>query len=237
MSNSSEQERSRKSRQYRMRKRLEDVDETRRRIIEAAVELHGSVGPAETTISAIAERAGVQRSTVYRHFPDEESLFGACTSHWRSRHPWPAHERWREIGDPGERLARGLGELYAYYAAGRAVIANSYRDMAVMPDFVAATRAAQLNMMHDALMAGWRATGRRRRLLAAAVTHAIDFRSWESLTEAGLTAAEAAQLMTRMVAAAAAGTGHEPMTTGRLSAPVATSTTTPAHPRRGGSRR
>ena len=78
------------TRPYRMRKRLEDVEETRRRIVEATVELHGTVGPANTTYAGVAALADVQRSTVYRHFPDEEALFGACTSHWFARHPWPA---------------------------------------------------------------------------------------------------------------------------------------------------
>lgn len=192
------------SRPYRMGKRLDDVDETRRRIVEAAVELHGSVGPKETTISAIAERAGVQRSTVYRHFPDDEALFGACTGHWMARHPWPDPEAWRTIGDPAERLAHGLGQLYAFYAEGRDMIANSLRDVEVMPAFVGAAMAARLAAMRRALAAGWKLRGRRRVLLDAAVAHAVDFRSWESLTGAGLTPADAARLMARMVTAGAA---------------------------------
>jgi len=199
MSNSVEQSRSMNIRQYRMRKRLDDVNETRRRIVEAAVELHGSIGPAGTTISAVAERAGVQRSTVYRHFPDEEALFGACTSCWLSEHPWPEYLRWKEIDDPAERLARALVEVYEFYAAGRAMIANSYRDIAVMPEFVGAAMAAQIQGMHEALTVGWKARGRQHALLKAAVAHVLDFRSWQSLTDAGLTPAEAAQLMTQMV--------------------------------------
>jgi AcrR family transcriptional regulator len=184
-----------------MRKRLDAVDETRRRIVEAAVELHGSVGPAETTVSAIAERAGVQRSTIYRHFPDEESLFGACTSHWLSGHPWPDHEQWSLLADPAERLAHGLDELYRFYAAGREMIANSYRDMAAMPEFVGVAMATQVKAMHSALVSGWKGRGRQRRLLEAAIAHAIDFRSWQSLSDAGLSPTEGAKLMTRMVLA------------------------------------
>lgn len=205
MSNSSEQSCSTNSRAYRMRKRLDDVDATRRRIVEAAVELHGSVGPAETTISAIAARAGVQRSTIYRHFPDEAALFAACTRHWLSQHPWPDPEQWTLLADPANRLAHALDELYRFYAAGSEMIANSYRDTAAMPEFVGVGMATQVKAMHSVLVSGWKARGRQRRFLEAAMAHAIDFRSWQSLSHTGLAPAEAAKLMTRMVLAVASG--------------------------------
>src|SRR3712207_5725621 len=102
-------------RRYRLRKRADAMDATRRRITEAAVELHGSVGPARTTITAVAERAGVQRQTVYRHFPTEAELFAACSRHFYEAEPWPDVERWRQTAGLEERLASGLDELYAYY--------------------------------------------------------------------------------------------------------------------------
>src|SRR5215204_2491067 len=89
-----------RKRTYRKSRRAELEDETRRRITDAAVELHGSVGPARTTISAVAERAGVQRATVYRHFPDEEALFDACSAHWMAQHPLPDPTAWAKIEDP-----------------------------------------------------------------------------------------------------------------------------------------
>lgn len=199
MSNSDEHTRSMKVRPYEMRKRLEDVEETRRRIVEAAARLHGSVGPARTTVSAVAEAAEVQRSTVYRHFPDDEALFRACTGHWLAEHPWPDPRRWRGVADPAERLSDALAELYAYYGANRSMLRNSYRDAEAMPAFVAAGRAARLEEMHRALAAGWGLRGRRRARLQAAITHALDFRTCESLTEAGLSPAEAAELMVDMV--------------------------------------
>src|SRR6478752_8008593 len=96
------------TRQYRMRRRAESQLETRRRITESAVELHGTLGPARTSMSAVAEHAGVRRSTLYRHFPDEGALFGACSAHWAAENPPPDIARWAEIEDPDERLALAL---------------------------------------------------------------------------------------------------------------------------------
>lgn len=186
------------TRPYRMRKRLGDVEETRQRIVDAAVALHSSVGPAKTTFSAVADLAGVQRSTVYRHFPDEEALFGACTSHWLASHPWPAPEDWRSASAPDDRLGRGLRELYGYYAANEAMISNSFRDIEVMPAFVGTFMKAQLTGMHDMLIAAWPAKTRGRDL-SAAIMHALDFRTWQSLTSYGLSTDDAARLMTAMV--------------------------------------
>ncbi|MBT5774257.1 MAG: TetR/AcrR family transcriptional regulator [Dehalococcoidia bacterium] len=185
------------SRGYRMRKRREDVEETRQRIVDAAVELHGSVGPAQTTISAIAELAGVQRSTLYRHFADEVAVFGACSSQWFEDHPWPAASAWEMVADPVERLGVALRELYGYYDVNRAMLGNVVRDMAAMPPFVEELMRAQVSATHEALMAPWPVEADRERLFAA-VWLAIDFRAWQSLDEAGLTADAAAELMTSL---------------------------------------
>src|ERR671917_708099 len=120
-------------RSYRMTKRAELEAETRRRITETAVELHGTVGPARTSISAIAEQAGVRRSTVYRHFPDEAALFEACSSHWESQNPAPDMSAWAAIDDPGERLRTALTELYAFYGRTERMMENLLRDERTMP--------------------------------------------------------------------------------------------------------
>src|SRR5436305_5711534 len=101
-----------KPRSYRMQRRAASQQETRRRITESAVALHGTVGPAWTSISAVAEHAGVRRSTVYRHFPDEVALFDACTAHWVAANPAPQLDRWAAIENPDERLRVALAELY-----------------------------------------------------------------------------------------------------------------------------
>ena len=200
---------------YQMRKRREDIEETRQRIVDAAVELHGSVGPAHTTFSAVAERAGVQRSTLYRHFPDEASLFGACTSHWLAQHPWPSVAQWESIADPRERLLRGLRDLYRYFAANEQMLANSYRDIEVMPSFVSEFMRATIATIHATLLAPWPEAARSSSKIGAGLHHAIDFRAWSSLRDAGLGTDEAAELMTVMVSALA------PAATGAVRGPKA----------------
>src|SRR5438067_7992681 len=120
-------------RKYELKKRAERLAETRRRITETTVELHRTVGPAATQISEIARRAGVQRVTVYNHFPDEPSLLAACSSHWRDLHPAPDPAAWLALEDAGERLRVGLGELYAWFRETEPMTANILRDAALMP--------------------------------------------------------------------------------------------------------
>ena len=185
------------TRDYKMGKRLEDVADTRRRIVEAAVELHGTVGPANTTMSAIADKAGVQRSTLYRHFPDDNAIFGACTSHWIARHPWPQIEQWRQFEDPTQRLLHGLTELYDYYSDNRQMLYNSMRDVEVMPEFVGEISREQHAATVSVLI---EAFDRDDEDLRAAVSLAVDFRTWSSLADAGTSPEDAASLMARMVA-------------------------------------
>ena len=121
------------ARKYELKRRAERQEETRRRITEAAVELHGTVGPARASISAIAEKAGVQRLTVYRHFPDERALFAACTGHYLSENPPPDPEPWTGIADPEDRLRAALAEVYGYYRRNEPMMSNSVRDAEAKP--------------------------------------------------------------------------------------------------------
>jgi AcrR family transcriptional regulator len=192
-------------RKYELRRRAEGMEATRRRITEAAVELHGTLGPARTTMSAVAERAGVQRHTLYRHFPTEDALFTACSGHWAELNPWPDPERWRAIADPEERLATGLGQLYGWYEQTEPMLANLYRDVE-LSDIV----AARMQPLHDyvdaaarTLAIGWPVRGGRRRVLGAAVRHAVDFHTWRSLVrEGGVSRAQAVRLASALVLAA-----------------------------------
>ncbi|HEX5375266.1 MAG TPA: helix-turn-helix domain-containing protein [Solirubrobacterales bacterium] len=195
-------------RRYRKRRRAELEDETRLRITEAAVDLHGSLGPAKTTISAVAERAGVQRATVYRHFPDEEALFGACSMHWLGQHPLPDLAEWAAAGDPEERLRIALGDLYAWYESGEEMLEKTTRDASLVPAMRVPRelRIAWLAEAAATIVRGRPERGARRRRVEAAVGHAISFGTWRSLVrEQGLSAPDAVDLMRGLVAVAAEG--------------------------------
>jgi AcrR family transcriptional regulator len=192
-------------RPYRKKRRAELEARTRLRITESTMELHGSVGPARTSISAVAEHAGVRRSTVYRHFPDEAALFAACSSHWRASNPTPDLGRWAAIEDPDERLRAALGELYAHYRRTEGMRENLLRDQGTMPTLRRALGGYRdyLEAARDALMAGRRVRGHARRRVQAAIGHALAFPTWRSLArEQELDDSEAADLMCRMVAGA-----------------------------------
>jgi AcrR family transcriptional regulator len=189
-------------RQYRMKRRAELEAATRRRITESTVELHGTVGPAHTSISAIAEHAGVRRSTVYRHFPDETTLFAACSSHWRAANPVPELSEWEAIDDPAVRLQTALEQLYAHYRRTERMRENLVRDEKTMPtvEKIFAGFRAYLVAAADVLMRGRGVRGGARRRVRAAIGHALAFPTWQSLArEQGLGDADAADLMCRLV--------------------------------------
>jgi AcrR family transcriptional regulator len=191
-------------RKYELKKRAEEMADTRRRITEAAIELHGTVGPSRTTLSAVAERAGVERRTLYRHFPTEAELFTACSSHYFAAHPWPDLDAWRAVADPRQRLALALDELYAYYERTEPMFTNVLRDAELVDlarDAVAPLHA-YLDEAAGILAAGRAARGRRRALLRGALRHALDFATWRSLATKGLARADAVRLVTALVDAA-----------------------------------
>jgi len=196
-----------RKRKYELKQRAAEMAKTRRRITEAAVDLHGTVGPARTTMSAIAELAGVQRHTVYRHFPSEVELFGACSAHYFASHPLPDPEPWRTISDPGQRLVRALDELYAYYERTEPMFTNVLRDLELV-DALRPTIVPLQNYLAgvaEILAAGRRARGRRRHILAAALRHALGFHTWRSLAVDGQTTRlEAVKLAAALVEAATA---------------------------------
>jgi AcrR family transcriptional regulator len=192
-------------RPYRKKRRAELEAQTQLRITESAVELHGTLGPSRTSMSAIAERAGVRRSTLYRHFPDEAAVFAACSAHWRAANPAPDLGAWAAIEDPDRRLRIALEELYAYYRRTEAMLVNLYRDAELMPivqrrfsDFGNYLAAAR-----HVLMGGRRLRGKARDRVEAATGHAVAFATWRSLArDQGLDDAAAADLMCRLVQAA-----------------------------------
>jgi AcrR family transcriptional regulator len=189
-------------RPYTKTRRAELEQQTRERITEAAVELHGSLGPAQTTISAIAQRADVQRATVYRHFPDEEALFASCSAHWVAQNEPPDLAGWAAIRDPAARLAVALTELYAWYARTQRMLELLIRDLPLVPALQTQFRLpGYLDAAADVLLAGRPERGAARRRARAALGHAVAFETWLSLVrQHGLTSAEAIRLMERMTA-------------------------------------
>ena len=193
-------------RKYELKKRAEDMAGTHRRITEAAIELHGTLGPSRTTLSAVAKRAGVERRTLYRHFPTEADLFTACSTHYFAANPWPDLDAWRAIRDPHQRLERALDELYAYYERTEPMLSNVLRD-AELVDF-ARDAVAPLHAYRDNAAAvpltDRPARGRTRQLLQAALAHALSFSTWRSLSVNGSERADAIKLTTALVEAAGA---------------------------------
>lgn len=192
-------------RKYEKKARAEAEAQTRRRITESAVELHGSLGPAQTSMSAVAEHAGVRRSTLYRHFPDERALFGACSAHWAEENPPPDIGRWATIDDPAARLEAALSDLYAYYRRTEAMMDKLLRDEAtveVVNELMGAYRA-MLDQAVEILMKGRGLRGNAAKRTRAAIGHALTFRTWQDLTGAqGLSEDQAGALMAGLVVAA-----------------------------------
>jgi AcrR family transcriptional regulator len=187
------------ARKYELKRRAARQEETRQRIVEAAVELHQTKGPARTSLSDIARLAGVQRHTLYRHFPDERSLFMACSGHFTESNPRPDPTTWLETSDPELRLRRGLGELYAYYERSGDMLTSVLRDAEVhdLTREISMLRAASaMNATRDALSEGLTSP----RALAA-LDLALDFRAWKRLAASGLSRADIIETMVRAVLA------------------------------------
>ena len=194
-------------RRYELKERAVKQAATRQRIVEATLALHDEVGPARTTISEVARRAGVGRVTVYNHFPDDESLLAASTAQFAEQSPPPDPASWKSIKDPEARLRSALGELYGYYRDNEAMLGNVGRDAAIVPSLAAVLErsgaAGRQEAMADALMAGRKLRGKRERRARAAIGLAIAFATWQRLTaDGGLKDGEAAKLMARAVDAA-----------------------------------
>jgi AcrR family transcriptional regulator len=198
------------ARAYTMRARQEAVDDTRLRITQATMRLHERVGPRETTVSAIAEEAGVTRVTVYRHFPDEEALVVACSAHWGLLHPRPDPSTWAEISDPVLRLRTALGQTYHWARTAAPMMTKIHRDVDSMPAFVGQFLAIDEKARVDALSIGFGVSGRAARRLAGCLAHALRVSTWESLcVDGGLHDRDAVDLMLGAVRAAVQNDGAQ----------------------------
>jgi AcrR family transcriptional regulator len=189
-------------RKYQQKRRAEQQEQTRQQIIAAALELIEQVGPIRTTISAIAERAGVERVTVYRHFPDEQALFIGCMRHYIATHPLPDPTRWEQISEPETRLRIGLTEIYTYHGQTEQMAEQTIRDLPVLPALQEALQpySQYWTRIRDVLGANWNTEGGQLPLLSAAIGHAIAFQTWHSLVqEQGLGNVQAIELMIALI--------------------------------------
>jgi AcrR family transcriptional regulator len=192
-------------RPYVLKARAEAQAETRQRIVQATMELHRDIGPAQTTVAEIARRAGVQRMTVYNHFPDEAELFGACQAHWMSLHPFPDPTPQLGIADPEQRVTGVLTSVYGWYRDTAAMVEKVQRDRGLVPaldDLMRGTADAMLEGLAEALAAGFRDRGRRASRRRALARLSLDYWTWRRLEAEGLDARGAAQLMAGSVAGA-----------------------------------
>ena len=177
-----------KKRKYTKTRRADQQDETRGKIVEATAALHESLGPAKTSIKAIAEKAGVQRLTVYRHFPNDASLFQACTSHYLGQHPPPNMADWAGIQDADERCQTALLAFYRYYRGTEKMWHVVHRDIDQVPAMQPAMEQFQayLDMVRDDLLASWKVKPEIRKSLALTLRHCLRFTTWASLKNENL---------------------------------------------------
>ena len=185
-----------------MKRRAERVQETRRRITEAAVELHQTAGPARTTVSAVAEKAGVQRHTYYAHFPELKDLYQACMGHYSERNPVPEPSSWTGIADAEERLRVALSEVYAYYSGNEAMVSNVLRDAALDPivQEIMVPFDQYWETVRDVIAGAFEASGERHEELLGAVALAQNFQTWRTLVrQQELSQDRAVELMVGMV--------------------------------------
>ncbi|MGD8783708.1 MAG: helix-turn-helix domain-containing protein [Thioalkalispiraceae bacterium] len=191
------------SRKYTKRQRAQTEQETRQRIVEAAMQLHEEVGPRNTSISAIAERAGVQRLTVYRHFEDDNAIFAACSAHWLELNPPPDPQQWQTETDPIKRTENALLALYNYYRQTASMWSGVYRDLAEVPAMQLPMKQFEhyLKGIRDDLLTCWCPDKSGKTLYKAMLHHAVQFSTWQSFHEIKLRERQIAGLMTHCICA------------------------------------
>jgi len=191
-------------RPYRLQARARRQEAVHHRITKVALDLHRTVGPARTTVSEIAKRAGVRRATVYNHFPTDLELIDACSAHWIAENPPPNPAAWAGIPDPAGRVGAALLAMYRYYDRSQDMLSNVLRDAPLVPALETVNRRKwwpMLEKLVDTLAEGWVPKEAPRTALHACLAVALDFFTWQTLARAGLSNARAARLAARWVEA------------------------------------
>ena len=190
------------SRPYRKKERARREEETRRRITEAAVELHRTLGPANTKVTEVARLAGMSRMTVYNHFPTETDLFMACSTHWATHNPFPDPARWVTFDDPSERLVSALKELYGWYELNEDMLGKVLRDTPILPSLAEVMDdlwSTYVDELVRTLAHGWPVLKAETEALQAILRLVVDFHTWRVLTTSGSDHGRTAELAARMV--------------------------------------
>jgi len=195
-----------KKRKYQKTRRAEQQEQTRDKIVDAAMALHEELGPRATTIKAIAERAGVQRLTVYRHFEDDLAIFQACSSRWLELNPPPDPALWQELASPAERTEEALRNIYTYYASNVRMLSRVYSDAADVPALqeVMGGFRAYLDQIAKDLLKAWQPGSKKRKDVNALLKHAILFSTWESFSQDKMKEKRIAEVLTKCIASIAA---------------------------------
>jgi AcrR family transcriptional regulator len=175
-----------------MTRRAESEETTRQRIVEALVALHEEVGPAQTTVSAVAERAGVQRLTVYRHFPDEPSMIRACSAHWTQLNPLP--DLTPSDAEPLRACRTTLLRLYGWYRENAGMLCQVLRDAERLP-VVAESMAPFAQHLDHVAAELERCWPRRSSRRSTTLRHALDFATWRSLARLTRSGREAVEVV------------------------------------------
>jgi len=185
------------ARKYTKSKRADQQGKTRKRIVKAAVALHEKLGPANTSIKAVAEKAGVQRLTVYRHFPNEESLFLACSSDYFKENPPPDIAQWVGITDAAKRCHAAISAFNLYYRSTADMLDSVYRDINKVESLKRpmAEFEGYLNMISDDLLTALKLRGTRKKQCLITLRHCLKFTTWKSLKDENLQDKQITKLM------------------------------------------
>lgn len=190
-----------KKRKYTKTRRAEQQEETRDKIVEAAMALHEELGPRATSISAIAERAGVQRLTVYRHFEDDVAIFQACSSRWFELNPPPGPSLWQELAPAAQRTEEALVNIYTYYSNSAAMLNRVYSDEADVPALQEVMQGFRLYLegISNDLLKAWQPESKKRKDIKTLINHAVQFSTWKSFSQEQMKERKIAELMTKCI--------------------------------------
>lgn len=190
-----------KKRKYTKTRRAELQEQTRDKIVEAAMALHEELGPRATSISAIAERAGVQRLTVYRHFEDDVAIFQACSSRWFELNPPPDPSLWQELAPAAQRTEEALLNIYTYYADTASMLSGVIRDEAEVPALQEVMKGfrSYLDRIGNDLLKAWQPESKKRKDIKALINHAMQFSTWQSFSQEKMKERRMAEVMTKCI--------------------------------------